>query len=142
MNNVLTPGPAPFWSGAGGRGQKQQPTTNFIIKKNKTMKKTITLILCSLFLTAAVAGGQAPTKKNEAEITFDVNIHCHNCKKKIENALPHEKGVVDLKVSLEKKEVWMKYRTDKTTKESLQQAIEKLGYTAAEKKPDKLEIKN
>jgi hypothetical protein len=45
-------------------------------------------------------------------------------------------------VSLEKKEVWMKYRTDKTTKESLQQAIEKLGYTAAEKKPDKLEIKN
>jgi copper chaperone CopZ len=98
------------------------------------MRKSLTLLLCSLFLTAGIAGVQAQNKKNEAEITFDVNMSCHNCKKKIENSLPHEKGVVDLKVSLEKKEVWIKYRTDKTGKDLLQKAIEKLGYTATEKK--------
>ncbi|MDR1681636.1 MAG: cation transporter [Prevotellaceae bacterium] len=100
------------------------------------MKKTITWVLCSLFLTAGMAGVQAQTKKNVAEVTFTVNMNCHNCKKKIENALPHEKGVVDLKVSLEKKEVWLKFRTDKTTKASLQKALEKLGYTVTEKADD------
>ncbi|MDR0729396.1 MAG: cation transporter [Prevotellaceae bacterium] len=100
------------------------------------MKKTLTLIFCSLFLTAGMADLQAQTKKNEAEVTFEVNMNCHNCKKKIENSLPHEKGVVDMKVSLEKKEVWLKFRTDKTTKELLQKAIEKLGYTATEKVTD------
>ncbi|MDR0667270.1 MAG: cation transporter [Prevotellaceae bacterium] len=100
------------------------------------MKKTLTCLLCSLLLTAGLADAQAQPKKNEAEVTFAVNMHCDHCKKKIENALPHEKGVVDMKVSLEKKEVWLKFRTDKTTKEALQKAIEKTGYTASEKTDD------
>ena len=100
------------------------------------MKKTVTCILCALFLTAGLAGAQTQTKKNEAEVTFVVNMHCDHCKKKIENALPHEKGVIDMKVSLEKKEVWLKFRTDKTTKATLQKAIEKTGYTATEKTDD------
>jgi copper chaperone CopZ len=103
--------------------------------------KTITLTLCSLLLFAVAGYGQAPTKmkKNEAEVTFIVNMNCHNCKLKIENTLPHEKGVLDLKVTLDTKEVWIKFNTTKTDKEKLVKAIEKLGYTATEKE---LEIKN
>ncbi|MDR0694213.1 MAG: heavy-metal-associated domain-containing protein [Prevotellaceae bacterium] len=101
--------------------------------------KTITIIFCSLFLFAAAGYGQAPSKlkKNEAEVTFIVNMSCHHCKNKIENAVPHEKGVVDMKVTLDTKEVWIKFDTTKTNKEKLVKAFEKLGYTARE-----LEIKN
>ena len=98
--------------------------------------KTITIIFCSLFLFAAAGYGQAPSKlkKNEAEVTFIVNMNCHNCRKKIENAIPHEKGVVDMKVTLDTKEVWIKFNTTKTDKEKLVKAFEKLGYTAEEVK--------
>ncbi len=100
--------------------------------------KTLTVILCSLFLMAGTGYVQAQStlKKNEAEVTFTVNIHCNNCKKKIENSLPHEKGVVDLKVTVDDREVYIKYQTGKTNKETLQKAIEKLGYTATEKTAD------
>ncbi|MDR3350150.1 MAG: cation transporter [Prevotellaceae bacterium] len=101
--------------------------------------KTITVIFCSLFLFAAAGYGQAPEKlkKNEAEVTFSVNMSCHNCQKKIENAIPHEKGVLDMKVTIETKEVWIKYNTTKTDKEKLVQAFEKLGYKATELKVEK-----
>ncbi|MDR2358451.1 MAG: heavy-metal-associated domain-containing protein [Prevotellaceae bacterium] len=96
--------------------------------------KTITIIFCSLFLFAAAGYGQAPSKlkKNEAEVTFIVNMSCHHCKKKIENAIPHEKGVLDMKVTLDTKEVWIKFNTTKTDREKLVKAFEKLGYTAKE----------
>ncbi len=99
--------------------------------------KKITLLFCSLFLTAGImsAGAQTNNQK-EGEVTFSVNVHCNNCKKKIENSLPHEKGVKDLKVSVEEKTVWVKYDTEKTNKDLLQKAIVKLGYTATEKTAD------
>ncbi|MDR1406277.1 MAG: cation transporter [Prevotellaceae bacterium] len=97
--------------------------------------KTMTMILCALFLMAGTGYGQtAPKlKKNEAEVTFTVNMSCHNCKVKIENAIPHEKGVVDMKVTLDTKEVWIKFNKEKTDKEKLVEAFKKLGYTATEK---------
>ncbi len=95
--------------------------------------KTVKLILASLLMLAFSANVQADNKqKKEAEVTFSVNLHCHNCKNKVDNAIPHEKGVVDMKSSVEKKEVWIKYNTEKTDKAKLKQALEKLGYTVTE----------
>jgi len=96
------------------------------------MKKTLTFILCSFFLAVGTIGLQANNKK-EAEVTFTVAVHCDNCKKKIENSLPHEKGVKDLKVSVKEQSVWVKFDTGKTNKDLLRKAIEKLGFTATEK---------
>jgi len=107
--------------------------------------RTVTVILCSLFLVAATSRVQAQTqsklKTNEAEVTFVTNMHCEHCKKKIENTVAHEKGVVDMKVTLDTKEVWIKFNATKTTKADLQKAIEKLGYTATEKTGDQKDSK-
>ena len=65
-------------------------------------------------------------------MTFSVNVDCPACVKKLESNLPFEKGVKDLKVSLENQTVWFKYQADKTTKENLAKAIEKFGYKVSE----------
>ena len=97
------------------------------------MMKTAKFLLVSLMLFAFTANVKAGNQqKKEAEVTYSVNMHCANCKKKVDNTVAHEKGVVDMKSSLEKTEVWVKYNTEKTDKEKIKKAIEKLGYTVVE----------
>jgi copper chaperone CopZ len=101
------------------------------------------MMLAAVLIAAISFGANAQDKKQDkkgaVEITFSVNMHCDHCKKKIENNLPFEKGVTDLKVNLDKKQVYIKYDAKKTDKEKLQKAIEKLGYTATEVTPEEKE---
>jgi copper chaperone CopZ len=46
--------------------------------------------------------------------------------------MPYEKGVKDMKVSLDNKTIWISYEDSKTNKENLAKALEKLGYPAKE----------
>jgi len=80
----------------------------------------------------------AQEKKNStlATVTFDVSIHCNDCKNKIEKNISWEKGVKDLSVSVEKKTVTVTFDTKQTSKENLQKAIEKLGFTCSTKNSD------
>lgn len=74
------------------------------------------------------------------KVTFDVNLTCHHCEKVMMKNLPFEKGVKDVKVDLEKKEITLLFRDDKNSVALLQKAIEDLGYTAKEKaEPTKAE---
>jgi copper chaperone CopZ len=102
--------------------------------------KTIKMMFAAAMIVALGIGAHAQdkkeTKKETVEITFSVNMHCDHCKKKIESNLPFEKGVKDLKVNLEDKQVCINYDAKKTDKEKLQKAIEKLGYTATEIQPE------
>jgi copper chaperone CopZ len=75
---------------------------------------------------------QAQTSKKIDKVTFDVNLHCHNCVNLMMKNLPYEKGVKDVKVDLENKEITILFRDDKNSIKQLQEAIEKLGYTANE----------
>jgi copper chaperone CopZ len=97
--------------------------------------KTVKIILSAVLMTFITFGAQAQNKKSEAEVTFNVSMDCGKCKKKIENNISYEKGVTDMKVKLNDKQVWIKYNTKKTDKEKLQKAIEKLGYTVSEATP-------
>jgi len=90
-------------------------------------------IFCLSLSTVASAQTGAPKKSNEAEVTFVTNLDCAGCQKKVEAKLPFEKGVKDMKINLEKKEVWILYQTDKTDKEKLIEAIKKIGFEAKEK---------
>lgn len=90
-------------------------------------------IFCLSLSTTSFAQSGTPKKAGEAEVTFVTNLDCPNCQKKVESKLPFEKGVKDMKVNLEKKEIWILYQTDKTDKAKLVEAINKLGYEAAEK---------
>jgi len=100
-------------------------------------KHLITTLMLSIFFlslstTSCSQGGDKKTTK-EAEVTFSVNMGCVSCQREIENNLPDNKGVKDLKVNLEKKEVWILYDSGKTNKAKLVKAFAELGYKATEK---------
>ncbi|HCT94445.1 MAG TPA: cation transporter [Rikenellaceae bacterium] len=106
----------------------------------KYAMKTIQLIaiaILSLLLFSTSVNAQTKKKSNDAEVTFSVPVDCPSCVKKLESKLPHEKGVKDLRISLEKQTVWFLYASDKTNKENLIKALDKLGYAAKEVTPEK-----
>lgn len=109
------------------------------------MKKTLILTLAALMTfsmsslyasaadmteTSTLTQKQKPSrKKGEVkEVTFLVHLHCENCVKKVQENIAFEKGVKDLKVSLEDQTVAIKYDAAKTSEDTLKAAIEKLGY--------------
>lgn len=100
--------------------------------------KTVAII-SSFFLFilfALPAQLEAATKKSEKTVTFEVSMDCQGCVKKIEDNLPYEKGVKDLKVSLDQKTCEVTFREDKTSEKQLIKAFNKLGYEAEIKKPE------
>lgn len=100
------------------------------------MKTKIFLLLTAILLSVGIEA-QAKKKDNQKEtVEFEVSMTCHSCQKKIERNIPFEKGVTDLKVDLDKKTVLIEYRKDKTTQEKLQEAFEKMGYTAIAISPE------
>ena len=99
------------------------------------MKTKFTTLIALLIISITVSAqteNEVP-KKKQNEVTFIVGMHCAACKARIEKAIPLEKGVKDLKVDLEKKEVTVIYKPEKTTVEKLKKAIEELGYTCKQK---------
>ena len=108
----------------------------------KYMKKTIIAILAAMLAFSASAAYAADTTEMSAqilkkakkqkgelkEVTFIVHLHCANCVKKVEENIAFEKGVKDLKVSLDDQTVYIKYDSAKTSEETLKAAIAKLGY--------------
>ena len=96
------------------------------------MKKTIILIMAALMAMPMVSmADNKPSKKKKGEIkevTFVVEFDCENCAKKIRENVSFEKGVKDLKVTLEDRTVALKYDAAKTSEETLKASIEELGY--------------
>ena len=115
------------------------------------MKKTLILTLAALMTfsmsslyasaadmteTSALTQKQKPSKKKKGEVkevTFLVHLHCENCVKKVQENIAFEKGVKDLKVSLDDQTVALKYDAAKTSEATLKAAIEKLGYPVSGK---------
>ena len=84
------------------------------------------LVLWVVLLFGAFTAAEAKPEKKT--VTFSVNIHCENCKQKIERNLAYEKGVLDLDVSLEKHTVTVTYNAAKTDVQKITDALKKLGY--------------
>ena len=109
----------------------------------------LTALLSALMLTtftfsAIAAGNTAATTETSAsmqnkkkaeikEVVFNVGLHCENCVKKVTENISFEKGVKDLKVSLEDQTVTVKFDAAKTSEETLKAAIQKLGYPVSAK---------
>jgi periplasmic mercuric ion binding protein len=104
-------------------------------------------LLSALFLivAATIFNAQSQKKTNEkkfAEVIFIVNMHCQNCKDRIEKNIPFEKGVKDLTVDLEKKEVTIVFNPQKTSIEKLKKAVIDLGYTCEQKEVQKKDTRD
>ena len=96
------------------------------------MKKIIIMVMAALMAMPMVSmADNKPAKKKKGEIkevTFVVEIDCENCAKKITENVSFEKGVKDLKVTVEDRTVALKYDAAKTDEAKLKASIEELGY--------------
>lgn len=97
------------------------------------MKKTIIIILSAMLAFSATAFAGPKKKAEIKDVTFIVHLHCENCVNKVKENISFEKGVKDLKISLEEQTVALKYDAAKTSEETLKAAIEKLGYPVSGK---------
>ena len=100
------------------------------------MKRVAVVLAAVAFFLATDAVLAQDLKKNEAQVVFLVSMDCQGCVKTINGSIPYEKGVKDLTANLGKKLVTIKYQTNKTDKAKLKKAIEKLGFTCEEVKPE------
>ena len=103
------------------------------------MKKTVILIIAALvaFVAPSMVSMNAEASaqiikksKQKSEIkgvTFNVELHCAGCVKKVQENLAFEKGVKDLHVCMESQVIALKYDAAKTNEETLKNAIIKLG---------------
>ena len=106
------------------------------------MKK---LILVCLMMVMGVAFAQADMqnkkgKKAKTEqkaefktVVFATSLDCPNCAKKVENTLPYEKGVKDVKIELLTREVTVTFDTKKCDEAILIAAFEKIDIKAEPK---------
>lgn len=83
--------------------------------------------------TSASMQKSSKKKAEIKEVVFNVGLHCENCVKKVTENISFEKGVKDLKVSLEDQTVTVKFDAAKTSEETLKAAIQKLGYPVSAK---------
>ena len=97
------------------------------------MKRFFTAL--AVALTLCLLCNAAPKKKApRQEVTFVTSMDCAHCATKVKENIAFEKGVVGLDIKLEDKTVRIVYNPEKTDPEKLAKAINKLGYTAEEKK--------
>ena len=99
------------------------------------MKKIITLCLVALF-SLGLANAQEPQKNEKKTVTteFITDIDCAGCAKKVDNTIPYERGVKEVKVDADTKTVTVTYDPAKTNDEALVKALAKIKIKASPKK--------
>jgi mercuric ion binding protein len=93
------------------------------------MKKLLFSALMGCFLSVA---SSAQTKAVQTVKISTPTVQCEMCKKKIEDYLKRYDGVSSVNANFKRKEVTVKYLTDRTNEEVLKAAIANAGYDANE----------
>lgn len=106
------------------------------------MRKFVRILLAAAALLIGAASVSLPASAQEEPaaqkkakvqleaVVFQTNLHCAECVKKVMENISFEKGVKDLEVSLEQQTITVTFNPSKTSVETLQKAINKLGYNA------------
>ena len=93
-----------------------------------------------MFCLMAVIGfgvTNAVAQKKQAELkttVFQTDVDCDQCAKKIDNSIPYQKGVKEVKVDVSTQTVTVTYDTSKTNDETLLKAFKKVRVNAEVKK--------
>jgi mercuric ion binding protein len=74
------------------------------------MKNGFLVAIIALFALFANEAN-AQDKAKVQNVTFTCDIDCHSCKNKIMQQIPYEKGVKDVQVDVQKKEVKVEFKT-------------------------------
>ena len=99
------------------------------------MKKII--MLCLLAVMGFGIADAVAQKKGDAALkttVFLTDVDCETCAKKIDNSLPFQKGVKEVKVDVPTRKVTVTFDTTKTNEEALIKAFKKIKINAEIKK--------
>ena len=99
------------------------------------MKKII--MLCLLAVMGFGVADAVAQKKGDAALkttVFLTDVDCETCAKKIDNSLPFQKGVKEVKVDVPTRKVTVTFDTTKTNEEALIKAFKKIKINAEIKK--------
>ena len=99
------------------------------------MKKII--MLCLLAVMGFGVADAVAQKKGDAALkttVFFTDVDCETCAKKIDNSLPFQKGVKEVKVDVPTRKVTVTFDTTKTNEEALIKAFKKIKINAEVKK--------
>jgi len=92
--------------------------------------KKVMIVMNVIFFLFFSTGLHAQTTENNGEVILKTEMDCGNCASKVTKQLSFTKGVTDVKADYVKDEVWVKYRSDKTTPEKLISSLGEIGYDA------------
>ena len=99
------------------------------------MKKIIMFCLMAV-IGFGVSDAMAQKKQVDLKTTvFQTDVDCENCAKKVDNSMPYQKGVKEVKVDVSNQTVTVTYDTAKTNDETLVKAFKKVKVNA-EVKPE------
>lgn len=100
--------------------------------------KKILMICLVLVMGMGIAMAQKPAKKAPKQLTttvFVTNLDCPNCAKKVETNVPVlGKGIKDLKIDLQTREVTITYDASKNNDQNILKGFESLKVEASVKK--------
>ena len=102
------------------------------------MKKIIMLCLMAV-IGFGVSDAMAQKKSDAALKTtvFMTDVDCETCAKKIDNSLPFQKGVKEVKVDVPSRKVTVTYDATKSSDEALIKAFKKIKINAEVAKTQK-----
>lgn len=94
------------------------------------MKKIIMICLMAV-IGFGISNSMAQKKQVELKTTvFQTDVDCENCAKKVDNSIPYQKGVKEVKVDVSTQTVTVTYDVAKTNDEALLKAFKKVKVNA------------
>ncbi len=94
------------------------------------MKKIIMLCLMAV-IGFGIGDAMAQKKQVDLKTTvFQTDVDCENCAKKVDNSIPYQKGVKEVKVDVSTQTVTVTYDKAKTNDEALLKAFKKVKVNA------------
>ena len=94
------------------------------------MKKIIMLCLMAV-IGFCIGDAMAQKKQVDLKTTvFQTDVDCENCAKKVDNSIPYQKGVKEVKVDVSTQTVTVTYDKAKTNDEALLKAFKKVKVNA------------
>jgi periplasmic mercuric ion binding protein len=88
--------------------------------------------LAGLLIGASVNSATAQTKDVLTDTIKTPTVQCEKCKKRIEDYMRHEDGVMKINVDYHKKITTVTYMTSRTNIENIKTAIANVGYDAGD----------
>lgn len=102
----------------------------------KSSKSFFNLFLTTIVVFAFTGTVFSQDKKVET-IKIKTSAVCGMCKDRLEGGLAFEKGIKDVVLDVETKELTIKYNTKSTTPDEIRKKVSKLGYDADDVPADK-----